>query len=63
MTKIAYAARDTPLAILRRHSRHRQSPPSVGIGSFAVSSVHQQLPESSQMNSVPQPEQTRRRAT
>jgi hypothetical protein len=48
-------------AALRRQSRHRQSPPSAGIGSLAVSSVHQQVPERSQPNSVPQPEQTRRR--
>jgi hypothetical protein len=33
----------------------------VGIGSFAVSSAHQQLPDSSQENSVPQAEQARRR--
>jgi hypothetical protein len=31
------------------------------MGSFAVSSAHQQVPESSQENSVPQPEQARRR--
>jgi hypothetical protein len=61
---VAYAPRndgDAALAILRRQSRHRQSPPSIGIGSFAVSSAHQQLPETSQENSVPQAEQARRR--
>jgi hypothetical protein len=46
---------------LRRQSRHRQSPPSAGIGSFAVSSAHQQVPERLQLNSVPQPEQASRR--
>jgi hypothetical protein len=50
-----------PSAILRKQSRHRQSPPSAGIGSFAVSSAHQQAPERSQENSVPQAEQARRR--
>jgi len=30
---------------LRKHSRHKQSSPSTGIGSFAVSSAHQQVPE------------------
>jgi hypothetical protein len=49
------------IAIPRKQSRHRQSPPSVGIGSFAFSSAHQQLPERSQENSVPQAEQARRR--
>jgi hypothetical protein len=48
-------------AAARRQSRHRQSPPVVGIGSFAGSAAHQQSPESSQPNSVPQPEQVRRR--
>ena len=48
-------------AAFRKHSRHRQSPPSVGIGSRAVSSAHQQGPERAQVNSVPQPEQARRR--
>lgn len=37
-----------------RHARHRQSSPSAGIGSFAVSSMHQQWPERSQVNGVPQ---------
>jgi hypothetical protein len=46
---------------LRRQSRHRQSPPSAGIGSFAVSSAHQQVPDRLQLNSVPQPEQASRR--
>jgi hypothetical protein len=62
---LRYARNDggTPPAIFRRQSRHRQSPPSIGIGigSFAVSSAHQQLPERSQQNSVPQAEQARRR--
>jgi heme-degrading monooxygenase HmoA len=48
-------------AALRRQSRHRQSPPSAGIGSFAVSSAHQQVPDRLQLNSVPQPEQASRR--
>jgi hypothetical protein len=48
-------------AILRKQSRHRQSPPSAGIGSRAVSSAHQHGPERLQVNSVPQPEQARRR--
>jgi hypothetical protein len=62
---LRYARNDggtAPLAIFRKQSRHRQSPPSVGIGSFAVSSMHQQLPERSHANSVPQAEQARRRA-
>jgi hypothetical protein len=50
-------------AIFRRQSRHRQSPPpSAGIGSRAVSSAHQQVPDRLQLNSVPQPEQASRRA-
>jgi hypothetical protein len=53
--------RETCPAIFRRQSRHRQSPPSTGIGSRAVSSLHQQGPERLQENSVPQPEQARRR--
>jgi hypothetical protein len=44
-------------AVLRRHSRHRQSPLSVGIGSRAVSSAHQHDPDSVQVNSVPHREQ------
>jgi hypothetical protein len=48
-------------AAARRQSRHRQSPPVVGIGSFAGSSAHQQSPERSQPNSVLQPAQVRRR--
>ncbi|MBR0719000.1 hypothetical protein JQ632_34310 [Bradyrhizobium liaoningense] len=47
---------DSPAAALRRHSRHRQSSPSAGIGSFAVSSAHQQSPDSEQPNSAPQRE-------
>jgi len=48
-------------AIVRRQSRHRQSPLSVGIGSRVVSSAHQHGPDGLQVNSVPQPEQVRRR--
>ena len=48
-------------AIFRKQSRHRQSSPSTGIGSRAVSSAHQHGPDRSQVNSVPQPEQARRR--
>jgi len=50
-------------AIVRKQSRHRQSSPSTGIGSRAGSSVHQQGPAGLQLNSAPQPEQARRRAT
>jgi hypothetical protein len=56
-------ARDNELAIFRKQSRHRQSPPSSGIGSRAVSSAHQQGPDGLQENSVPQAEQERRRVT
>jgi hypothetical protein len=49
-------------AVLRKHSRHRQSSPSTGIGSRAVSVAHQQSPPGLQANSVPQREQARRRA-
>jgi hypothetical protein len=48
-------------AIFRKHSGHRQSPPSTGIGSRTVSSAHQQGPDRLQENSVPQPAQARRR--
>jgi hypothetical protein len=48
-------------AIFRRQSRHRQSLSSAGIGSRAVSSAHQHGPDRLQVNSVPQPEQARRR--
>ena len=48
-------------AALRRQSRHRQSPPSTGIGRMAVSSAHQQGPATLQMNAVPHREQARRR--
>jgi hypothetical protein len=48
-------------AIFRKQSRHRQSPPSAGIASRAVSSAHQHGPDRLQVNSVPQPEQARRR--
>jgi len=47
--------------IFRKQSRHRQSPPSSGIGSRATSSAHQHAPAGLQMNSVPQPEQASRR--
>jgi len=49
--------------IFRRQSRHRQSPPSTGIGSRAVSSAHQHGPAGRQVNSIPQAEQARRRDT
>jgi hypothetical protein len=49
-------------AICRRQSRHRQSSPATGIGSFAVSSAHQHAPVGLQVNSVPQREQASRRA-
>jgi uncharacterized protein (DUF1800 family) len=49
------------LAAFLKHSRHRQSPPSAGIGSRTVSSAHQHGPDRLQVNSVPQPEQARRR--
>jgi len=48
-------------AIFLKHSRHRQSPLSAGIGSRTVSSAHQHGPDRLQVNSVPQPEQARRR--
>jgi hypothetical protein len=48
-------------AALRRQSRHRQSPPSDGIGRRTVSSAHQHGPDRLQENSVPQPAQARRR--
>ena len=48
-------------AIFRKQSRHRQSLPSTGIGRRAVSSAHQHGPDRLQVNSVPQPEQARRR--
>jgi hypothetical protein len=56
-------ARGDELAILLRQSRHRQSPPSTGIGSRAVSASHQHCPDRLHENSVPQPEQARRRVT
>jgi hypothetical protein len=43
-------------AIFRKHSRHRQSPPSAGIGR-TVSSAHQHGPARLQVNSAPQPAQ------
>jgi hypothetical protein len=48
-------------AIFLKHSRHRQSPPSTGIGSRTVSSAHQHGPDRLHENSVPQPAQARRR--
>jgi hypothetical protein len=48
-------------AAFRRQSRHRQSSPSSGIGSRAVSCAHQHGPARLQVNSVPQREQARRR--
>ena len=48
-------------AAFRRQSRHRQSLPSSGIGSRAVSSAHQHGPARLQVNSVPHREQARRR--
>jgi hypothetical protein len=48
-------------AIFLKHFRHRQSPPSTGIGSRTVSSAHQQGPDRAQENSTPQPAQARRR--
>jgi hypothetical protein len=49
-------------AVLRKHSRHRQSSlSSAGIGSRAVSSAHQQEPARLQVNSVPHREQASRR--
>jgi hypothetical protein len=53
---------DAAFAILRKQSRHRQSPPAVGIGNFAVSSMHQHAPDKSHENSVPQAEQASWRA-
>ena len=41
-------------AAARRQAGHRQSVPAAGIGSFAVSSMHQQWPDRSQVNAVPQ---------
>jgi hypothetical protein len=49
------------LAIFRKHSRHRQSAPSTGIGSRTVSSAHQHGPDRLQENSTPQPAQVTRR--
>jgi hypothetical protein len=56
-----YPVLETCPALFRKQSRHRQSPPSTGIGSRAASSAHQQDPERLQENSVPQPAQARRR--
>jgi hypothetical protein len=52
---------ETCSAAFRKQSRHRQSPPSTGIGKRNDSSAHQQGPDRLQVNSVPQPEQARRR--
>src|SRR5205814_335180 len=54
-TRAAYAT------FFRRQSGHRQSPPSDGIGRRKSSAAHQQGPDGLQVNSVPQPEQARRR--
>ncbi|GLR87051.1 hypothetical protein GCM10007857_37620 [Bradyrhizobium iriomotense] len=54
----AYFVALASVAALRRQSRHRQSSPSTGIGSRAVSSAHQQVPDNPHENAVPQPEQT-----
>ena len=51
----------TSAAAFRKQSRHRQSSPSSGIGSRAVSSAHQHGPARLQVNSVPHREQARRR--
>jgi len=52
---------ETCAATFRKQSRHRQSTPSTGIGRRTVSSAHQQGPARLHVNSVPQPEQARRR--
>jgi hypothetical protein len=49
-------------AIFLRQSRHRQSWPSTGFGSRALSSAHQHDPSRLQANSVPHMGQARRRA-
>jgi hypothetical protein len=54
-------ARGNDSAIFLKHPRHRQSPPSTGIGSRTVSSAHQHGPDRLQENSTPQPAQARRR--
>ena len=54
-------ARSTPAAIFCRQSRHRQSPPSTGIGRRTASCSHQHGPDRLHENSVPQPAQARRR--
>jgi hypothetical protein len=58
---LIYFVEATSAAALRKQSRHRQSPPSAGIGSRTVSSAHQHGPARLQVNSVPQPEQASRR--
>jgi len=58
-----FAALAASAAAFRKQSRHRQSSPLTGIGSRAVSSAHQHSPDRSQPNSVPQPEQARRRGS
>lgn len=55
----AYPA--TACAAFRKQFRHRQSPPSDGIGRRTVSSSHQHGPDRLHENSVPQPAQARRR--
>jgi len=56
-----YSTARTSATIFRKQSRHRQSPPSSGIGNRATSSAHQHGPARLQVNSVPQPEQASRR--
>jgi hypothetical protein len=57
----ARSLRDHCVAACRRHSRHRQSSPSTGIGSRKLSSLHQHAPSGAQVNSVPHREQRMRR--
>jgi hypothetical protein len=59
--RAAYSTGIRFAASFRKQSRHRQSLPSDGIGSRAASSAHQHGPDRLQVNSVPQPEQARRR--
>jgi len=56
-----YSTARTSATFFRKQSRHRQSPPSSGIGNRATSSAHQHGPARPQVNSVPQPEQASRR--
>jgi len=61
LVRVAVDASPRRSASFRRHSRHRQSPPSSGIGMRASSSAHQQDASRLQVNAVPHWEQTRRR--